>query len=46
MTEHVGNQWRRMQIFERCVEMEGADSVGKIGAGRNGRKQFRFEGQL
>ena len=42
VTEHVGKEWRRWQIFERCVEMEGADSVGEFGAGRNGRKQFRF----
>ena len=46
VTEHVGKEWRRRQRFEGYMEMEGADSVGKIGAGRNCRKQVRFEGKF
>ena len=43
VTEHVGKEGRRRQIFERCMEMEGVDSVGIIEAGRDCSKQVRFE---
>ena len=46
VTEHVAKEWRRRQRFERCLEMQGADSVREIGAGRNCRKQFRFKGKF
>ena len=46
MTEHVGKEWRRRQRFEVCMELEGADSVGEIRAGRNCGKQVRVEGKL
>ena len=45
VTEHVGEEWRRRQSFEGRMELEGADSVGEIGAGRNCRKQVRFGGK-
>ena len=32
VTEHVGKEWRRRQRVGGCIELEGADSVGEIGA--------------
>ena len=53
VTEHERKEWRRRQNFERCMELEGADSVGEVGAGRNHgqdcafqvMKQVRLEGK-